>query len=307
MRRGKPGSRPRLARVLRLALPPDAPAYQSPALITATGVVASTALAVGADATGGSGVAGLGFGLAATVVALQIDVLAQLARRQRGDDADSKLLADLDETPWLRHAFQAIARAAAAQDFATTPILATLAESRLRRTCELFERLSPGRYESEPDNHDLITLMDSATESVHAVTIMRRELEYWRSHDGREYWAANRRAMIERGVSINRIFVAESGANADLDNLAREQAEAGVQVWTVEESSLPSHLVDYILIFDDQWSQRIDVSVGGRPTRYWVEVEPADIDRAGRRFDEIRRLSARQSRFPEQRSPTQGP
>jgi hypothetical protein len=138
-------------------------------------------------------------------------------------------------------------------------VIRDLARWELERLTLLLKQLgADGEATSEGEDSEwLLGLTAVAQRTIDAVDASRRpvgDLEY-------RYLQAQREAAASRSVRVRRVFVVESGAEADLvADLVAEQRAAGVEVRLLDESAAPEELrslvFDFVL-FDESVSYEI--------------------------------------------------
>jgi hypothetical protein len=143
-----------------------------------------------------------------------------------------------------------------------------------RRTLEQcqaqLENLARGRYSTadadESPNSPVNRLTAQARGSILA-TSAGSDLQWWQySQSTRGYWRLNREAM-ERGVIIRRILIYRTWTG-ELEQLAKQQHEAGVQILRVSEEQLPAPLRLNTVIWDDVCAMEPEYNSAGE----WINT-----------------------------------
>jgi hypothetical protein len=153
------------------------------------------------------------------------------------------------------------------------------------------ELLANGRMErSASDTRHMLVLTAGATRRIRAITNVNpldgsNRVSWWSTDFGKRYWQANVDALA-RGVAIDRVFVYER-LDADLEDLADAQRQAGASVYLIDAKGLPPQYRTNVIVWDDTcaWEARMDAyaNITGNLFSY----SPLDLARCGDLVDTL--------------------
>jgi hypothetical protein len=203
-----------------------------------------------------SGVESLLAGLLGATISLQLDATARAERRFEL----RRLLAD---PHWLGEVMTSASDAAReiGRRYPGT-VLEDEAKQRLQRAAAGLAELTGGSLVREHgDYQDLFEGTRRCTGTLHALTNVAAEPQWWTSEVGRSHWRLNE-AALARGVRIRRVFIGHEPTDPVLA-VMREQARAGVEVSWARVSALPraGHL--NLVVWDGSSAWRAQMSPHG--------------------------------------------
>ncbi|MEU5519673.1 hypothetical protein ABZ759_02960 [Streptomyces sp. NPDC047860] len=143
-------------------------------------------------------------------------------------------------------------------------ILRTFVRLEMQRVFGHTADLTSMSTECPGENHDwLLTLTHAAERSISAVSTSV-DGEFWNSEPASRYLYAQREAIVERGVSVRRLFLLKSAHGLDdrLLRLCEEQQTLRIEVKVTVLSELPSYLQrnttnDWV-VYDEEISLEVD-------------------------------------------------
>lgn len=225
------------------------------------------------------------------VIALQIESLARFERRSTREDRHSRILAAAESVPWLPAMLEEIAEAA--HSIASRPelqLLIDVAEKELERAREHLATLRNGQFRADAADTTILFDQTGRAERIMLATFLQRfDLQWWSSELGRHYWSVNQQAS-ERGVEIRRIFIYEEWT-PELEQIVREQCEAGIEVMAVPGELVPRECRVAMVIWDDRLVYQGELNSDGETINVIYSVSKADVDARLNQFNRIRRFA----------------
>jgi hypothetical protein len=123
-----------------------------------------------------------------------------------------------------------------------------------------------------------------------ATSAQEIDVEWWNSPRSEKYWELHLRAL-NRGVKVVRIFIYHDWTKS-LADLAKRQAEAGIEVYRVERGQLTPGLVTDIVIWDRVCGYETQSNAAGQATQNFFTFAAHDIDKLARDFELVRTLAS---------------
>jgi hypothetical protein len=121
--------------------------------------------------------------------------------------------------------------------------------------------------------------------SIKATMVARTDVHWWHSRPGRQLWQTNLDAL-HRGVNIQRVFMADK-VTPELEELIREQLDAGVEAYVVTVDELRADLHIDLTIVDDKRIHEVMFSSGGNAMGYRYSQEPGRVNNLTAKFERI--------------------
>jgi hypothetical protein len=172
-------------------------------------------------------------------------------------------------------------------------ILKEFAHEEINRLAGVMEDLTSLSAETPGENHDwLMTLTKCTRTSIDAISTSVVDDGFWSTEPASRYLTAQREAIIERGITVRRLFIVkESQERAALEAICDEQRQMRIQVQVVALEQLPPHLrrgkmIDFI-VFDKTLSYEIHPDQLGLNSSTGVNARPELVQPLLRRFDQL--------------------
>ncbi|MFJ6723670.1 DUF6879 family protein [Streptomyces sp. NPDC091281] len=172
-------------------------------------------------------------------------------------------------------------------------ILHEFAHEEINRLAAQMEDLTNLMAETPGENHDwLMTLTKCTRTSIDAISTTVVDEGFWSSEPASRYLTAQREAILERGVTVRRLFIVRAAQERSaLAPICAEQRDIGIDVRVVALESLPAHLrrgrmIDFI-VFDGALSYEIhadQLSVNSSTT---VNARADEVQPVIRRFNQL--------------------
>lgn len=172
-------------------------------------------------------------------------------------------------------------------------ILHAFAHAEIDRLAGQMEDLTDLSAESVGENHDwLVTLTNCASTHIDAISTSVVDIGFWSTEPAGRYLSAQRDAILERGVSVRRLFIVRQPEEfAALLPICEEQREMGIQVKVVALEDLPLHLrrgsVFDCIVFDGALSYEVRTDGLGTATSTTVNSRDAEVQLLIRRFHQL--------------------
>ena len=216
-------------------------------------------------------------GAAVLVLALQVDLIVRVRRRQVSATRQAEVIAAVESVDDLPGLVAPIRAAVAKVDRRYGQSPAAVARTHALTECQrVLQDLERGHLAMPfDDNRLVLALTDAATKSICATSVPEIDLAFWRGPDGRRYTERLARA-IERGVEVRRVFVYRDWTT-ELDELARTQQKAGVRVRRVHTDQLPPAMRIDVIVWDDCCSYESTTNAAGDPVTNSFTVSDDDI------------------------------
>jgi hypothetical protein len=165
-------------------------------------------------------------------------------------------------------------------------------QTAVHRCCETLAQLSQGHLVTRTSDQTYKLAFLNRGLPLKATSLLRTNLGFWLSPDGKEYWDEQVRALRE-GFTIQRIFICQARTDA-VDALVQRHADAGVETFVVDESRLaPGDRVDITLwgseaVFYKQFQQR---PAGTGPWYDRFSFRAADVEETSRQYERVLRAA----------------
>jgi hypothetical protein len=228
-------------------------------------------------------------GLIGGVITLQVQTLLREKRRIDHETRVGHMVSTIEKIPWLPDIMEPMLRAAkhVEREYKGTP-----AEDACRNAFEECLRtladLERGHFRAPyGDAAVFLKLIEQSRETMCVTSVPSVDLTWWRQPVGRQYWRAQVEAL-KRGVVIRRVFIYHEWTE-DLDDLAREQVEAGVQVRRVHVDRLPPPMRVITGVWDEACGHELSYTAAGEAVHDTFTVSPPDLERLMRQFEMIER------------------
>lgn len=264
--------------------------------LAVVGVVASVALGIASYfITDRAFALSLIVTLLGSVLALQLEAISRLESKSQREDRYSHLMASLESVPWMAPVIRNIADAACAMSSEDDlRRLLPVARSKVEECSVEMQTLRMGQYRVRAEDVEvLFEQTEAARTIIRATSITHVDLSWWYSDVGRKYWEANRAAMA-RGVRIERVFVHDKWT-PQLEQLADEQQDGGVDVYIVAKDRLADDLRIDLIVWDQVFLYEIELNSDGVEIFNRYSVSQIDIDRRLRQFAVIKAAARRYS------------
>ncbi|WP_208117117.1 DUF6879 family protein [Streptomyces sp. NBC_00582] len=172
-------------------------------------------------------------------------------------------------------------------------ILHDFANEEINRLAGVMEDLTSFSAETPGENHDwLMTLTKCTRHSIDAISTSVVDEAFWSTEPANRYLTAQHEAIVERGVTIRRLFIVkERGERAALAPICEEQRDLRIQVRVVALDQLPAHhrrgnMIDFI-VFDRALSYEIHPDQLGLNSRTAVNARRELVQPLTRRFEQL--------------------
>ncbi|MFI1047474.1 DUF6879 family protein [Streptomyces griseoruber] len=172
-------------------------------------------------------------------------------------------------------------------------ILHDFANEEINRLAGVMEDLTSLSAETPGENHDwLMTLTRCTRLSIDAISTTVVDDGFWSTEPANRYLTAQHEAIIERGITVRRLFIVkERGERAALAPICEEQRDLRIQVRVVALDQLQAHhrrgnMIDFI-VFDQALSYEIHPDQLGLNSRTAVNARRELVQPLVRRFEQL--------------------
>lgn len=172
-------------------------------------------------------------------------------------------------------------------------ILHAFAHAEIDRLAGVMEDLTSSTAETPGENHDwLMMLTKCAKISIDAISTSVVDDGFWSSEPASRYLTAQREGIIERGITVRRLFIVkENQERAALAPICEEQRDMRIKVRVVALEQLPAHLrrgkmIDFI-VFDKALSYEIHPDQLGLNSSTAVNARSELVQPLLRRFEQL--------------------
>ena len=223
------------------------------------------------------------------VLGAQLELTRRLQKRYERYDRAGRVIAEVEQLPDdLASTVQenVALLTTAVHSSRGDPIYRRILKERLVDQHTWLERFNAGIIEVESDDTKL--LLDWTTtvrHSIKATMVARTDIHWWHSRPGRQLWQTNLDAL-HRGVNIQRVFMADK-VTPELEELIREQLDAGVEAYVVTVDELRADLHIDLTIVDDKRIHEVMFSSGGNAMGYRYSQEPGRVNNLTAKFERI--------------------
>lgn len=234
--------------------------------------------------------------LLGTLIALVVELIRRFDERIEAEDNHSILLAATDKLPALLPEMSEMASSArsALDDDQNKVLFSELALAKVRETRLFMQDLKRGHVRVPVDDPTPMgNQIDSVKERVRATTILAVDLEWWLSSGGRDYLGRNKRAIEERGVSIERIVIwKELDNKPELGKVIEEQRAAKVKILFAKHADIKKReLKTNMAIYDDSSYNDVAFNLDGESVYVDYYLEPSDAQLAIARYELLRGIA----------------
>lgn len=266
--------------------------YLDPVLLT--GVFTSILIAVALYLLGVETFQSTLVALLGTIITLQID---QIGRTESAIEKTRQYATSwqkLETSSWLKEYIEQIIEASYVVGTSLrSDIFVESAKLEVESCRNNLQEMARGQLRT-PDHRLMLRATERAKERLRAISVSNpvEGFGWWTSPIGRRYWEANLE-MLAKGVRIERIFVYDQLTDK-LQDLVREQATAGVEVFTCSSARLSNDLRVNSILFDESFVYELRVSADGKPLEHLCSVNASDISRKLRNYEAVKLLADKQ-------------
>lgn len=230
-------------------------------------------------------------GLLGIIITLQIQSMTKERQRAEHQTRIGAMISTMESSPGLLDVVESMlssARKVEASYLGTPAMNAyrqTMEECRTRLT-----ELEGGRFHVPySDNELALSLCENLRREFLATSVPANDLAWWLEPEGGQYWRTQLQALAQ-GVQIRRVFI-HTGWSDDVDQLAREQQRAGVEVRRIHRERLPVGARGIIGIWDERCGVEVVYDASGEAALFSYTVAPSDLDRLRRQFEFVERMA----------------
>jgi hypothetical protein len=229
---------------------------------------------------------GVVIGLQVQLLAVAVEMLLTQKSAELAAGRLAKLVAGAESVEWLPAVLERICQHAITVDSQYRNTIAPEAAKRLLGATdrELRELAGGVLYVDCYDPSLKLQLLRAPASILRTMSVQSHDLRWHLSDVGRNYWKAQQDALA-RGWKIRRVFVYDDWT-AELDDLAQEQKQAGVEVLRIGHASLPAELRTLdVTVWGDRHAFEHRKMELGNTTVDKFTVDPSDIARYLALFD----------------------
>lgn len=238
---------------------------------------------------------GTAMGVFATLVGITItlQVQALLTEKQRSvsETRTARMVNKIESIPWLPGYVEQMA------EYVDHVVdnLPKPATSLARQTIDdcLSRLIDLQRGHFRPiygDQRLFLALTAEVNDTMLATSAQEIDVEWWNSSRSDKYWDLHLQAL-NRGVKVVRIFIYHDWTKP-LADLAKKQADAGVEVYRVKRGQLTPGLVVDMVIWDRVCGYETQSNAAGQPTQNFFTFAAHDIDKLARDFELVRTVAS---------------
>ncbi|GAA1034787.1 hypothetical protein GCM10009557_40490 [Virgisporangium ochraceum] len=245
----------------------------------------------------------LALGAIGVLVAVIVEMILRLIRKEASRDATSNLLRRLDDLPKESYPFalEMLKQYVRATNSTEHPVYKDALRTHALNSADWLRRVSSGELEVGAGRIELLEEgVQTCKRSIRGITVASLDLGWWRSEHGIGYWKENVAAIKNRQVEIHRIFIDGFGLSEaqrnDLKDLIAEQRAEGVTTFFAEIDKLTSVINDPgrdITIFDDHLVHEVSAVIDGHPTRVTYRRGQDAVREANEHFLKVRNRASR--------------
>ncbi len=227
-------------------------------------------------------------------VTLQVQSLVTEQRRSSAETRTARMVSKIESVSWLPDRVEQIAEHVGNVVDNLPQSATSLAQQTVDDCLSRLTDLQRGHFNAVyGDQRLFLTLTAAVSDTMLATSAQEIDVEWWNSPRSEKYWEINLQAL-KRGVKVVRIFIYHDWTKS-LADLAKKQADAGIEVYRVERGQLPPRLVADIVIWDRVCGYETQSNAAGQATRNFFTFAADDIDRLARDFEVVRTVASRLS------------
>ena len=264
---------------------------RDPVLIigTVTSVILAVLFYVRADVATALGVFA---GLLGITITLQVQALVLGQRRTATASRIARAVESMESVPWLTEYVERIVTQIRHIQDHFPETASTLSRQTFDECVSRLTDLQRGHFKPTYGDQRLFLLLTAGvSRAMLATSAQDVDLLWWTSPRSDKYWELQRQAL-KRGVQITRVFIYHEWTKP-LAQLARMQAQAGVEVYRVERDRLAPGLITDMVIWDRTCGYETRSNAAGQAAENFFTFASQDIDKLSRDFEVIRVASSR--------------
>ncbi len=226
-------------------------------------------------------------GLLGVTITTQVQSIVLTNRRIDVATRSGRMLEALETISWLPPLIEEITShiTRVERDYSATPAV-ELCQQVLQDCLDRVNDLQRGHFEPAYGDQRLFNALTSkAVKQIRATSAQEMDLAWWLSPRSEPYWELQREAL-GRKVTITRVFI-YSKWNDDLDQLARKQSQAGIEVRTVHRGRLPPRLVTDMVIWDETCGYETRSNAAGEPVINFFTLAAQDVEKMRHDYEAI--------------------
>jgi hypothetical protein len=230
-------------------------------------------------------------GLLGLIITLQVQDLTEERRRAERESRMGAMIAQLENNSWLAGVVESMLRSTTTVERAYPGTPAVTAYRQVMEDCRAhLAEMESGRFRFPYADKALeLRLCETLQREFLAISVAALDLRWWLAAEGRRYWRYQHEAL-GRGAAIRRVFIYDDWSD-ELERMAREQRDAGVEVRRVHRDDLPVGARGIIGIWDMACACEVIYDAAGAAVLYSYTVADADLERLRRQFEQVERMA----------------
>ena len=259
--------------------------------ILVIGILISIGLSVILVITGLDTAQGLIIGLLGTVLTLLVDIVDRLRTAEIGILRIYSFGKNLSQDKWLLATIEQIIDDYEKGKSINLHPFPTRAKGALEECRDVLHTLAEGYMWVKPQGRYTFgqSGISQSKHSVLAVSYVNPKT-YWQVTWGEKYLRVNKE-IVDRGVKVTRIFLANRSQFPSMIDLMKRQAEAGIQVYVAVLEEVPIELQEDYLIQDEEVLVKVDLNQEGVTKDELISIKPTTVRSALANFEQLRHLS----------------
>jgi hypothetical protein len=234
-------------------------------------------------------------GLLGLTISLQLETLFRIAERARTRERYGRLLEGVEDYPdLLPLATETLEASVKTLKQTSIPqfereVFNILGHARFR-----LQELAQGRLRTDGSDNTLVLGRFAQAETTMQGTTDEGDTRWWRQEDGQRFTELSK-ALIAKGVRVERLWILAKQPSDDLLDLIDEHAQLGIEVFVVrsDQVGLDRRLLVNLTIMDTAFLQQDLPNKEGQAVEYLYSENAVDLERARSTFARLKTMATR--------------
>ena len=183
------------------------------------------------------------------IITLQIDLISRIEQTLHKNKHYFELGNKLESIPWLYSSIMSIIN--------STHIITSKSKHsffkksvkyEIEKCRNLLNGIKEGYLKTDfSDIEPLIVALRETKNRVRAISVSNIDDEFWNSSIGKKFLNENIKAIQDRNIYIERIFIYDEW-NVKLEKLIQKQVDIGIKIFTISKRELPNNFCTDMII-----------------------------------------------------------
>ena len=256
------------------------------------GVLSSIIISLVLYITGVETISSIMVALLGVVITLQIDLISRIEQALHKNKQYFELGNKLESMPWLHSSILSIINSTnIIMSKSKNSLFKESAKHEVEKCRNLLDEIKQGYLKTDfIDIDPLITALKETKNSLRAISVSNVDDKFWNSSIGKKFWNENIKAVQDRNVFIERIFIYDEW-NKKLEELIQKQIDVGIKVSIISKSELPNNFCTDMIIYDEKFLYKAILNSNGIPIENLLSINKSDINHEIKNFNKTKNFA----------------